>query len=230
METRRVLVVEDEEDLVFTLRDLLVSEGYDVETTGSGEQGFQMAVERPFDLLLLDVMLPDRNGFDVCRSLRESGCETPILMLTARTQVIDRVLGLRLGADDYLAKPFDPMELLARMEALQRRLPGRLASRSRLLRFGSVEVDFRSAEVRKDGQVVEMSAREYELLRYLLENRGAIISRRQLLRDVWGYDSRVFTRTVDVHVCSLRQKLEDDPRNPRYLVTVRGLGYKCLAN
>jgi len=230
METRRVLVVEDEEDLVFTLRDLLVSEGYDVETTGSGEQGFQMAVERPFDLLLLDVMLPDRNGFDVCRSLRESGCETPILMLTARTQVIDRVLGLRLGADDYLAKPFDPMELLARMEALQRRLPGRLASRSKLLRFGSVEVDFRSAEVRKDGQVVEMSAREYELLRYLLENRGAIISRRQLLRDVWGYDSRVFTRTVDVHVCSLRQKLEDDPRNPRYLVTVRGLGYKCLAN
>ena len=228
MVTGRVLMVEDEEGLVLTLGDLLRSEGYEVETTGSGEQGFRMATERPFDLLLLDVMLPDRNGFDVCRSLRESGCDTPILMLTARTQVIDRVLGLRLGADDYLTKPFDPMELLARMEALQRRLPNRATNPNRLLRFGRVEVDFRSTEVRKDGQVVEMSAREYELLRYLLENRGATISRRQLLRDVWGYDSRVFTRTVDVHVSSLRQKLEDDARNPQYLVTVRGLGYKLL--
>ncbi len=221
-------MVEDEEGLVMTLSDLLRSEGYQVETTASGEQAFKMITESAYDLVLLDVMLPDRNGFDVCRSLRESGCETPILMLTARTQVIDRVLGLRLGADDYLTKPFDPMELLARMEALQRRLSNRTTNQNRIFRFGRVEVDFRSTEVRRDGEPLEMSAREFELLRYFLENQGATISRRQLLRDVWGYDSRVFTRTVDVHVSFLRQKLEDDAKNPKHLVTVRGLGYKFL--
>jgi two-component system alkaline phosphatase synthesis response regulator PhoP len=226
MPTGRVLMVEDEEGLVLTLTDLLRSEGYDVETTPSGEQGLRMAKTTPFDLVLLDVMLPDRNGFDVCRSLRESGCDTPILMLTARTQVIDRVLGLRLGADDYLTKPFDPMELLARVEALRRRVSNRNVTHNQILRFGRVEVDFRSTEVRRDGKPIEMSAREFELLRYLIENRGATISRRQLLGDVWGYHSRVFTRTVDVHVCSLRQKLEDDPKNPNYLLTVRGLGYR----
>jgi len=226
MPTGRVLMVEDEEGLVLTLSDLLRSEGYEVEATASGEEGFHMAKGTPFDLVLLDVMLPDRNGFDVCRSLRESGCNTPILMLTARTQVIDRVLGLRLGADDYLTKPFDPMELLARVEALRRRVPNRAATQNRVLRFGRVEVDFRSTEVRRDGKCLEMSAREFELLRYFIENRGATISRKQLLGDVWGYHSRVFTRTVDVHVCSLRQKLEDDPKNPTYLVTVRGLGYR----
>jgi len=226
MPTGRILMVEDEEGLVLTLTDLLRSEGYEVESTPSGEQGFQMASTTPFDLVLLDVMLPDRNGFDVCRSLRELGCETPILMLTARTQVVDRVLGLRLGADDYLTKPFDPMELLARVEALRRRVSNRTATENRVLRFGRVEVDFRSTEVRRDGKPIEMSAREFELLRYFIENRGATIPRSKLLGDVWGYHSRVFTRTVDVHVCSLRQKVEDDPKNPTYLLTVRGLGYK----
>ncbi|RPJ61573.1 MAG: DNA-binding response regulator [Acidobacteria bacterium] len=226
MPTGRILMVEDEEGLVLTLTDLLRSEGYEVESTRSGEQGFQMASTTPFDLVLLDVMLPDRNGFDVCRSLRELGCETPILMLTARTQVVDRVLGLRLGADDYLTKPFDPMELLARVEALRRRVSNRTATQNRVLRFGRVEVDFRSTEVRRDGKPIEMSAREFELLRYFIENRGATIPRSKLLGDVWGYHSRVFTRTVDVHVCSLRQKVEDDPKNPTYLLTVRGLGYK----
>jgi len=219
-------MVEDEAGLVLTLGDLLRSEGYEVESTASGEQAFRMATGRAFDLVLLDVMLPDMSGFDVCRSLRESGCDTPILMLTARTQVIDRVLGLRLGADDYLTKPFDPMELLARMEALRRRLSSR--STSQILRFGCVDVDFRSTEVRRDGKQVELSAREFELLRYFLENRGATIPRRQLLRDVWGYDSRVFTRTVDVHVSFLRQKLEVDPKSPKHLLTVRGLGYKFV--
>lgn len=226
MPTGRVLMVEDEEGLVLTVTDLLRSEGYDVETTPSGEQGYQMARSAPFDLVLLDVMLPDRSGFDVCRSLRESGCQTPILMLTARTQVVDRVLGLRLGADDYLTKPFDPMELLARMEALRRRASNRTVTENRVLRFGRIEVDLRSTEVRRDGKPIEMSAREFELLRYFIENQGATISRRQLLSDVWGYHSRVFTRTVDVHIYSLRQKLEDDPKNPTLLLTVRGLGYR----
>lgn len=226
MPKARILLVEDEEGVVLTLTDLLESEGYEVESTPSGERGLRMAMEKPFEIVLLDVMLPDRNGLDICRSLREAGCDTPILMLTSRTQVADRVLGLRLGADDYLTKPFDPLELLARVEALRRRASNRAPAQIRVLRFGPVEVDLRRTEVRRNGKRIEMSAREFELLRYFIENPGATISRSRLLGDVWGYHSRVLTRTVDVHVCSLRQKLEDNPKNPNYLLTVRGLGYK----
>jgi len=228
MQKFRVLLVEDEEGLVTTLGDLLHSEGYEVESTGSGDEAIRLAREKALDLIVLDVMLPDRDGFEVCRTLRDAGLSTPILMLTARAQTADRVSGLRLGADDYLTKPFDTMELLARMEALLRRVSSRSLGNSRSLCFGKLEVDFRTAEVRKEGQLVPMSAREFALLKYFLDNHGTALTRLQLLRDVWGYASGALTRTVDVHVSFLRQKLEDDAGNPKHLLTVRGIGYKFI--
>jgi two-component system alkaline phosphatase synthesis response regulator PhoP len=221
--------VEDESGLVLTLTDLLTSEGYQVETAQDGLEGLELASRGDFDLIILDIMLPGKNGFDVCRDLRQRGIHTPILMLTARGQVVDKVLGLKLGADDYLTKPFEPLELLARLEALWRRASSPpLAKLAETFQFGSVVVDFRSTEVRRHGQLVEMSAREFELLRYFVQRRGATISRQQLLRDVWGYDTTIVTRTVDVHVGLLRQKLEEDAKNPRHFLTVRGLGYKFV--
>jgi len=185
---RRLLLVEDEPALVMTLTDRLQAEGYDVDSACDGDEGFRRASTPPYyDLILLDVMLPGRSGFEVCRQLRQAGVTTPILMLTARGQVTDRVAGLRFGADDYLVKPFDMAELLARMQALLRRAG---SSHSPIVQFGSVRVDFRSAEVTRDGQPVALSAREFQVLRYLIENRGAMIPREQLLRDVWGYQAQ----------------------------------------
>jgi two-component system alkaline phosphatase synthesis response regulator PhoP len=221
---RRLLVVEDEPALVMTLTDRLQAEGYEVESSADGDSALARAVQRPFDLILLDVMLPGLSGFEVCRRLRQSGIQTPILMLTARGQVADRVAGLQLGADDYLVKPFDMAELVARLQALLRRAA--IPAASAVHEFGPIRVDLRSAEVTRHGEPVPLSAREFELLRYLLEHRGALISREQLLQDVWGYQPALSTRTVDVHMAWLRQKLEDNPKNPRHLLTVRGLGYK----
>lgn len=222
----RILLVEDEPGLVLTLADRLASEGYAVETATDGEQGLAKASQGGFDLIILDVMLPRLSGFEVCRRLRQAGVETPILMLTARSQVVDKVVGLKTGADDYVTKPFDMMELLARIEALLRRVPVRSARPAESYRFGSVEVDFRRAEVLKDGRPVNLSAREFALLRYLVEHRGAAISREELLERVWGYEPGTTTRTVDVHIAWLRQKLEDNPKYPQFILTVRGLGYK----
>ncbi|MFL6213537.1 MAG: response regulator transcription factor [Blastocatellia bacterium] len=225
----RVLIIEDEPGLVLTLTDLLASEGYEVESATDGVSGLQLAMEGAFDLILLDVMLPGKNGFDVCRDLRARDVTTPVMMLTARGQVIDKVLGLKLGADDYLTKPFEPMELLARMEAMLRRQTTLAETKAaEAFRFGAVEVDFRSTEVKRAGRVVEMSAREFELLRFFIEHRGATVSREQLQREVWGYGAEILTRTVDVHVGLLRQKLEPDARNPRHFLTVRGFGYKFV--
>lgn len=226
---RRILLVEDEPSLVMTLSDLLASEGHRVNTVSDGQQGFELACRQDFELLILDVMLPNKNGFDICRELRGRGVPTPILMLTARGQVIDKVLGLKLGADDYLTKPFDAMELLARVEALLRRAPAAAAVKlPDTFRFGTVQVDLRRTQVRRKGQLVELSAREFELLRYFIQQRDATLSRQQLLRDVWGYDEEALTRTIDVHVGALRQKLEDDAQQPRHFLTVRGLGYKFV--
>lgn len=231
---QKILLVEDEPGLVLALTDLLINEGYEIEAAGSGEEGLQLASNERFDLITLDVKLPGKNGFDVCRDLRQRGLQTPILMLTARGQVIDKVLGLKLGADDYLTKPYEPMELLARIEALLRRsaVAAPAATAGKLgdtFQFGRVEVDFRSVEVHRNRAPVELAALEFELLRYFIQNRGVALSRAQLLREVWGYDEEAMTRTVDVHVGLLRQKLEDDPANPRYLLTVRGHGYKFVA-
>ena len=225
----RILIIEDEPGLVLTLTDLLASEGYEVESATDGVGGLRMAADGAFDLILLDVMLPGKSGFDVCRDLRARNVTTPVMMLTARGQVIDKVLGLKLGADDYLTKPFEPMELLARVEAMLRRQSSLTTAKvAETFRFGTVEIDFRSTEVWRGGRAVDMSAREFELLRFFIEHRGATLSREQLQREVWGYGAEILTRTVDVHVGLLRQKLEDDAKNPRHFLTVRGFGYKFV--
>jgi two-component system alkaline phosphatase synthesis response regulator PhoP len=222
----RVLLVEDEPGLRLTLSDRLVSDGYAVETAGDGEAGLSQASTGAFDLIILDVMLPRMNGFDVCREVRQRGVTTPILMLTARGQVVDRVVGLKLGADDYLTKPFETIELMARLEALLRRTQAGAQPGGDVYRFGDVVVDFRRTEVTRAGQVVDLSAREFKLLKHFIEHRGATISRDELLSQVWGYDEMPLTRTVDVHVAGLRQKIEANPKNPEYVLTIHGLGYK----
>jgi two-component system, OmpR family, alkaline phosphatase synthesis response regulator PhoP len=226
MATPRILLVEDEPGLTMTLTDRLNSEGYTVTSRADGDSGLEEALSASYDLVLLDVMLPRRSGFDVLRKLRENGVLTPVLMLTARGEVVDKVVGLKTGADDYVTKPFEMMELLARIEALLRRAPRVAAGSVATFRFGDVQVDFRAAEVLRAGSPVALSAREFHLLRYLVEHRGETLSREQLLRDVWGYGGEVMTRTVDVHMVWLRQKLEQNPRFPEFFLTVRGLGYK----
>jgi two-component system alkaline phosphatase synthesis response regulator PhoP len=226
-----ILLVEDEKGLILTLTDRLSSEGFVVTSAEDGNAGFQLASGGNFDLIILDVMLPKKNGYDVARDLRQQGIRTPILMLTAKGETIDKVLGLKLGADDYLTKPFEVIELLARIEALLRRAPsnGDAAPANGAFRFGEIGVDFKRAEVRRGDEPVEMSAMEFKLLQFFIENRGAVHSRDELLDAVWGYDAMPTTRTVDVHVAWLRQKLEENPRHPRYIQTVHGLGYKFNA-
>ena len=228
MPSARVLLVEDEPGLQLALSDRLLAEGYRVETAGDGDTAVQRATGEPFDIIVLDVMLPGRDGFDVAKTVRQQGVQTPILMLTARTQVIDRVVGLKLGADDYLTKPFEMVELLARIEALLRRAPTTSGVTLERFQFGNVLVDARKAEVTRDGTLIDLSAKEFHLLRYFIEHRGATLSREELLTEVWGYQSTPSTRTVDVHVAWLRQKLEPNPRVPQYILTVHGLGYKFV--
>jgi two-component system alkaline phosphatase synthesis response regulator PhoP len=222
---RRILLVEDEPGLVMTLTDRLRSEGYQVESATDGQVGFDLASGTPFDLIVLDVMLPRKNGLDVCRDLRQRGISTPVLMLTARSQTVDKVLGLKIGADDYLSKPFEMMELLARVEVLLRRAPA-MSSSGDVFQFGAVRVDLRRTEVTRNGKIVGLSAKEFQLLRYLLGHRGTTVSRETLLSEVWGWGSVTSSRTVDVHVAWLRQKLEEDPRQPQWILTVHGMGYK----
>ena len=222
----RLLLVEDEPGLQLALSDRLAAEGYAVETAGDGNTAVTRATGEPFDIIVLDVMLPGRDGFDVAKTLRQRGIQTPILMLTARSQVVDRVVGLKLGADDYLTKPFETIELLARLEALLRRAPASSGVSLERYQFGDVTVDVRKAEVTQSGQPLELSAKEFQLLRYFIEHRGATLSRDELLHEVWGYTAMPSTRTVDVHVAWLRQKLEPNSRVPQYILTVHGLGYK----
>lgn len=223
----KILLVEDEEGLIFTLTDRLISEGYDVTAARDGEEGLKAGLNNSFDLIILDIMLPKKNGFDVCRELRGKGISTPILMLTAKGETIDKVVGLKLGADDYLTKPFEVIELLARIEALLRRSTNNTnPNLVETFSFGDIEVDFKRAEVRKNNQSVELSAMEFKLLQYLIEHRGELLKRDELLDEVWGYDAMPTTRTVDVHIAWLRQKLEENPRYPSYIQTVHGFGYK----
>ena len=209
-----------------TLGDRLRKEGYVVDCAADGEEGFAKATQLPFDLIILDVMLPGRDGLDVCRGIRGSGLITPGMMLTARGRTSEKVNGLKIGADDYVTKPFKMPEILARVEALLRRAPTRPAAPHAVHEFGRVRGRRPGTEVVRDGKVIDLSAREFQLLRFFLENKGTTLSREDLLTRVWGYSASMFTRTVDVHVASLRHKLEDDPRQPRFFVTVQGLGYK----
>ena len=226
---RRILLIEDEPGLVMTLTDRLGRDGFDVATAADGVAGLASALSHPYDLIILDVMLPAKNGFEVCRDLRQQGVRTPVLMLTARGELKDKVEGLQIGADDYLTKPFEMAELQARIEALLRRsaeLPG--VAPGETYHFGDVSVDFRSAEVKRQGKPIDLSAREFQLLRYFVQHRGATLSRDELINEVWGYDSMPVTRTVDVHVAWLRQKIEPNPGRPKFILTVHRLGYKFV--
>ena len=226
--SRSILLIEDEPGLVLTLKDRLTREGYEVDAAQDGNQGLAAAMRGQADLIILDLMLPGRSGLDICRDLRQKGIETPILMLTARGQTVDKVLGLKLGADDYMTKPFEMPELLARVEVLMRRNRNAAGLGAAFYNFGDIEVDLRRASATRGGETVSLSTREFELLRYFIEHRGAAISRDELLSNVWHYDAGTTTRTVDVHVAWLRQKLEDDPKRPQWIMTVHGLGYKFL--
>ena len=224
----RILIVEDEEALRMTLTDRLVSEGYQVECAADGEAGLEQATRGSFGLVILDLMLPKKSGFDVCRDLRRAGVGVPVLMLTARGQTVDKVLGLKIGADDYVTKPFEMAELTARIEALLQRSPANNGD-SGVYHCGPLKIDLRGTQVFRGGKTVALSAREFQLLRYLVTHRGTTLSRDVLLKEVWGYSAETFTRTVDVHVASLRQKLEPDPKQPSLILTVPGLGYKFAA-
>ncbi len=225
---RRILLIEDEPGLVLTLTDRLMSEGYDAASATDGPSGLTRAITEAWDIILLDVMLPGMGGFDVVKEIRQQKVTVPVIMLTARGQVIDKVLGLKLGADDYLTKPFEMIELLARIEAQLRRAAASAAPGARRYQFADIVMDVRKAEVRRGGQVIDLSAREFLLLKYFIEHREATLSREELLNDVWGYHSMPSTRTVDVHVAWLRQKIEPNVKQPQYIVTVHGMGYKFI--
>lgn len=221
-----ILLVEDEPGLVLTVSDLFATQGHQVETASDGESGFKKAQTGDFDLVVLDVMLPGKSGFEVCRELRQKGVDTAVLMLTARSLVTDRVAGLRGGADDYVVKPFDPLELLARVDALLRRVQKADRIAVQAFQFGDVDVNFERAQLLKRGRRVGVATKELQLLQYLIHHRGKIVPREEILEKVWQYNKNVSSRTVDVHVAWLRQKLEDNPQNPKHIHTVRGKGYR----
>lgn len=225
---RRILLVEDEPGLRRTLKDLLASSGYTVETSGDGADAQDRAEREAYDAIVLDVMLPSRSGFDVAKGLRRNGIHTPILMLTARTELNNKVQGFKSGADDYLTKPFEGPELLVRVEALLRRAQAGTRKRVSSWNFQDITVDFTKARMVKKGEQITLSERECRLLQHLIESRGEVVTRDELLQEVWGYEAAPMTRTVDVHISWLRQKLEDDPANPRFIVTVHGQGYRFV--
>jgi len=228
--SKRVLLVEDEEALRLFLSDSLRSEGYEVDQAADGREGLDKALQLPLDIVILDIMLPGVDGFEICRAVRAAGRAIPILMLTARTRTEDTVKGLRIGADDYVMKPFHMPELMARVAALLRRAAGAASPRTGIFEFGAIRVDLRGTEVTRNGRTVGLSAREFQLLRFLIEHRGETLSRDVLLRDVWGYGAKIHTRTVDMRIANLRQQLEEDPKEPEFILTVQGLGYKFRAD
>jgi DNA-binding response OmpR family regulator len=226
----RLLVVEDNADLAYGLRNNLEIEGYAVDVADDGPKGLASARARPPDLLILDLMLPGADGFRVLKTLREEGARFPVLILTARGEESDKVRGLRLGADDYVTKPFGVLELLARVEALLRRAQGSANGQSHeVFRFGNVVVDTASRTVSREGCDVPLTPKEYDLLVALLKRNGAVASRIELMKQVWGYSAAVLSRTVDTHVAELRRKLDDTTVEPRHILTVRKVGYRLQA-
>jgi DNA-binding response OmpR family regulator len=224
----RILVVEDDAAILRGLRDNLAAESYEVITAADGAEGYRLARESKADLIILDLMLPKLSGYEICRKLRDEGSRVPILMLTARGDEADRILGLDLGADDYVSKPFSVRELLARVRAILRRCDPQVACPEHLA-FGDIVVDFPQFEARKNGQPVEMTPKEFGVLRYLAARAGKVVRREELLEEVWGYENYPTTRTVDNHIASLRAKLEADAAEPRHLLTVHGVGYKFVS-
>jgi two-component system alkaline phosphatase synthesis response regulator PhoP len=221
-----ILLIEDEQALRTTLSDRLRAEGYVVDSAADGHAGFDKASSNPFDLIIMDLMLPGRNGLDICRNLRAAGMATPIMILTVRNETVDKVVGLKLGADDYVTKPFEAAELLARVEVLLRRVP--IHTGQGIYDFGAFRIDIHQAQVTRHGKPVYLTTREFQLLRYLVERSGSTIPRSELLKSVWGYDAATFTRTVDTHLFSLRKKLEENPNEPELFLSVSGVGYKFV--
>jgi len=222
----KILVVEDDQAMSVALRDGFEFEKHVVEMAADGEEGFRLASNGDHDVIILDVMLPKKSGLDVCKELRRNGKQTPIIMLTARGQEIDKIVGLKLGADDYVTKPFSFMELLARVEAVLRRMSRTPAGDE--FRFGEIQLDFRTYQASKTGAPLELTPREFRILRYFIDHTDEVVSREALLNHVWGYDSSAFTRTVDTHMARLRQKIENVPAEPRHLITVHRVGYKFV--
>ena len=225
---KRILIVEDEESILLALEDNLKLEGYEVESAADGESGLSKAGEQTFDLFILDIMLPKMDGFEVCNKLRRGGSRTPILMLTAKSQEIDKVLGLELGADDYVTKPFSPRELLARIKALLRRAE-QGGQDIDTYSFGAVNVDFTKYEAEKNGTAIHLTALEFKLLHFLIKSRNCVKSRDSILDGVWGRGVYIQPRTVDKHIAELRKKIEDNPSDPKHILGVRGVGYRFIA-
>jgi two-component system alkaline phosphatase synthesis response regulator PhoP len=225
---KRILVIDDEPQMLLGLRDNLELEGYEVLTAADGEQGLALALGQRPDLLILDLMLPRKSGLDVCRELRALANSTPVVMLTARSQDTDKILGLELGADDYLTKPFSIAELLARVRAVLRRSPAAPAAAPDTCRIGDVEVDFRTHQAHRGPERLLLTSREFELLRYFVQHRGDVVTRDRILNEVWGYEEAPTTRTIDNFVAKLRQKIEMEPHQPTHLLTVHGVGYKFV--
>lgn len=225
---KRILVVEDEIQMRFGLKDNLEFEGYVVDEAADGEAALEKASEAFYDLIVLDVMLPKQSGFEVCKAIRSKGINTPILMLTAKGEEIDKVRGLEFGADDYVTKPFSLRELLARIKALLRRSPRIKEDHLQNVSIGKLTVDFSTYQAFEDNQPVHLSHKEYEILKYFLEHRNETVSRDQLLSDVWGYNAEITSRTVDNFILKLRQKIEENPAHPFNIITVHGIGYKFI--
>ena len=223
----KILIVEDEESILMALSDDLGLEGYEVSSANNGLKGLALAKKNRYDLIILDIMLPQMNGFEVCKQLRHSGVTTPILILTAKSQEIDKVLGLELGADDYVTKPFSPRELVARVKAILRRAK-QTQQGMEFYRFGNIEVNFKQFVAKKNGQMVYLTALEFALLHFLIQQKNQVVSRDAILDEVWDDDVNVYPRAVDTHIAHLRKKLEDDAANPVYIIGVRGIGYKFV--
>ncbi len=222
-----ILIIEDDPAILHGLEEGLSEERMKITTASDGEKGFRTALREPFDLIILDVMLPSKNGIDICRDLRNKGNRKPILMLTSKKHEADKVLGLEIGADDYMTKPFGMRELIARIHALLRRKQS-VESTTQTAAFGEISVDFVKQELLKRKKSVKLSAKEFQLLKYFVEHHGDVVSRDQLLDDIWGYDVTPTTRTVDNYILSLRKKIEKDPSNPKHLITIHTAGYKFL--
>jgi len=221
----KILIIEDEERILMGLEDNLKIEGYQVSSATDGLKGFSMAKDQSFDLIILDIMLPKMNGFEVCKQLRQAGITTPILILTAKSQEVDKVLGLEIGADDYVTKPFSPRELIARVNAIIRRRRLNQPGIDKY-NFGNVDVDFKKYEARKGAQPISLTALEFTLLHFLIKHKDQVVSRDSILDNVWGNSVYVYPRTIDTHIANLRKKIEDDPENPKFIIGVRSIGYK----
>lgn len=221
----KILIVEDEESILMGLEDNFKLEGYEVAGATDGLQGLSMAKERRYDLIILDIMLPKMDGYEVCKQLRQVGMKAPILMLTAKSQEIDKVLGLELGADDYVTKPFSPRELLARVKALLRR-SRMMQEETEVSCFADIEIDFKKRQAVKKGESVHMTALEFSLMHFLITHQDRVLDRTTILDEVWGRDVYVLPKTVDTHIGHLRKKLEEDPANPEHIIGVRGTGYR----